>query len=476
MSTLFKGGTIVTATETVQADVLVEGERIAAIGPGLASEGQTTVDARGRYLLPGGIDNHTHLDMPFGGTVSSDDFHTGHVAAAFGGTTSHVDFVIQPRGASLRQALDLWHAKARGKACIDYGFHMAITDLTPAVLQEIPRLPDWGVTSVKLFMAYKGALQVDDATLFTVLKATGPAGILLMVHAENGDAIDVLIKDAVAAGDLAPKFHALTRPPELEGEATGRAIALAAVAGSPLFIVHLTCDLALQQVRAARARGVKVWAETCVQYFFFTADDLARPGFDGAKFVCSPPFRTVDDQEALWGGVRDGSLAVVSTDHCPFNFEGQKTLGRDNFAKIPNGIPAIEDRMMVLHHAGVRGNRISLNRYVELTATNPARLFGLYPRKGSITVGADADIVLFDPTVERTLSARTHHMRVDYNLFEGMIVRGAPVAVWIRGGQVIDGKRFVGDHGSGQFLHRARFAPAEQAVAVHAAGDGALGA
>ncbi|MGH2403961.1 MAG: dihydropyrimidinase [bacterium] len=476
MTTLFQNATIVTATETVQADVLVEGERIAAIGPGLASEGPTVVDARGTYLLPGGIDNHTHLDMPFGGTVSSDDFHTGHVAAAFGGTTSHVDFVIQPKGASLREALDLWHAKARGKACIDYGFHVAITDLTPAVLQEIPRLPDWGVTSVKLFMAYKGALQVDDATLFTVLKATGPAGILLMVHAENGDAIDVLIREAVAAGDLAPKFHALTRPPELEGEATGRAIALAAVAGSPLYVVHLTCDLALQQVRAARARGVKVWAETCVQYFFFTADDLARPGFEGAKFVCSPPFRTVGDQEALWGGVRDGSLAVVSTDHCPFNFEGQKTLGRDNFAKIPNGIPAIEDRMMAFHHAGVRGNRISLNRYVELTATNPARLFGLYPRKGSITVGADADIVLFDPTVERTLSARTHHMRVDYNVFEGMKVRGAPVAVWIRGRQVIDGERFVGDQGSGQFLHRARFAPAEQVVAVHAAGGGALGA
>jgi dihydropyrimidinase len=457
MRTLFTGGTIVTASEVYQADLLVNGERIAAIGRDLPADGTTVVDARGRYLLPGGVDVHTHLDMPFGGTTSADDFHTGHVAAAFGGTTAHVDFVIQPKGASLRQALDLWQAKAHGKACIDYGFHIAITDLTPAVLAEIPRLPEWGVTSVKLFMAYKGALQVDDATLFAVFQQTGPAGILAMVHAENGDAIDLLIQQAVVAGNLAPKFHALTRPPELEGEATGRAIALAAVAGAPLYVVHLTCDLALQQVKLAQRRGQRLWAETCIQYFLFTADDLARPGFEGAKYVCSPPFRTPRDHEALWGGVRDGSLSVVSTDHCPFNYETQKSLGRDNFAKIPNGVPAIEDRLMVLHQAGVRGGRISLSRFVELTATNPAKLFGLYPRKGSLVVGADADIVLFDPNRERTLSARTHHMRMDYNLFEGMAVRGAPAAVWVRGRQVVDGDRFTGAPGGGQFLRRDRF-------------------
>ncbi len=459
MKTLFINGTIVTAGDTYQADVLVDGERIAAIGGGLARDGARIVDARGKHLLPGGIDVHTHLDMPFGGTKSADDFQTGHIAAAFGGTTSHVDFVIQPKGASLRHALDLWHEKATGRACVDYGFHLAITDLTPAVLSEIPKLPDWGVTSVKVFMAYKGVLQVDDATLFQVLQATGPAGILLMVHAENGDAIDVLIREAVAAGNLAPKYHALTRPPDLEGEATGRAIALAAVAGAPLYIVHLTCDLALQQVRLAQARGQRVWAETCVQYFFFTADDLARPGFEGAKFVCSPPFRTARDHQALWGGVRDGTLEAVSTDHCPFNFETQKSLGRENFAKIPNGVPVIEDRMIVLHEAGVRGGHMSLNRFVELTATNPAKLFGLYPRKGTIAAGADADIALWDLAAERTISARTHHMNVDYNLFEGMSVHGVPTAVWVRGRQVVDGDRFTGERGSGQFLNRARFAP-----------------
>lgn len=459
MTTLFTHGTIVTASETYQADLLVDGERIAAIGHDLPATGAAVIDARGRYLLPGGIDVHTHLDMPFGGTTSADDFQTGHVAAAFGGTTAHVDFVIQPKGASLRQALDLWQAKAAGKACIDYGFHIAVTELTPAVLAEIPRLPEWGVTSVKLFMAYKGALQVDDATLFAVFQHTGPAGILAMVHAENGDAIDLLIQQAVAAGNVAPKFHALTRPPQLEGEATGRAIALAAVAGAPLYVVHLTCDLALQQVKVARTRGQRVWAETCTQYFFFTADDLARPGFEGAKYVCSPPFRAPTDHEALWGGVRDGSLSVVSTDHCPFNYETQKSLGRGNFATIPNGVPGIEDRLMVLHQAGVRGGRISLNRFVELTATNPAKLFGLYPRKGSLVVGADADIVLFDPDRERTLSAKTHHMRIDYNLFEGTTVRGVPSGVWVRGRQVVDGERFTGAPGSGEFLRRDRFSP-----------------
>jgi len=461
MRTLFREGTVVTAERTFPADVLVDGERIAAIAPGLPADGATVVDAQGMYLLPGGIDVHTHLDMPLevaGQEITTaDDFSSGQVAAAFGGTTTHIDFVIQPRGASLRQALDLWQAKAAGKAVIDYGFHMTIADPRPEVVGEIALLPEWGVTSVKVLLAYKGRLQVDDATLFTVLRQARRHGLLTLVHCENGDVIDLLVREAVAAGNLAPRFHPQTRPAELEGEATGRALALAAVADAPIYIVHLTCAAALEQVRAARARGQRAFAETCIQYLFFTAEDLDRPGFEGAKFVCSPPFRSRADQEALWAGLADDTLAVVSTDHAPFNFATQKALGRDDFTRIPNGVPAIEDRLLMLYHAGVGGGRISLNRFVELVATNPPRLSGLYPRKGVLAVGADADIVLWDPRRERTLSALTHHMRVDYNLFEGTVVRGAPAGVWLRGRPLVEGERFLGTPGSGRYLQRARF-------------------
>ncbi len=458
MKTLFKRGTIVTASDLYRSDLLVEGERILAIGEGLSSPEAAVVEAEGCYLLPGGIDVHTHLDMPLGEISSSDDFRTGQIAAAFGGTTSHIDFAIQPKGAGLQEALEKWHAKARGKACIDYGFHMTVTDPTPAALDEIPALPELGVTSLKVFMAYKGRVQLDDEAVFRVMRLAAEADMLVMAHCENGDVIDLLVREAVAAGRTEPVHHALTRPQELEAEATGRAIALASVAGAPLYVVHLTCEQALGQVRAAQARGSRVWAETCAQYLFFTEDDLARPGFEGAKFVCSPPFRTAADQEALWGGLADGSLSVVSTDHCSFDFATQKTLGRASFAEIPSGVPVIEDRMVVLHSAGVGGGRLSLNRFVEVTATNPARLFGLYPRKGTIAVGSDADIVLFDPGAERTLGASSHHMRVDYSLFEGMAVQGLPVAVWVRGQQVVGGGGFIGQPGSGRFLHRERFA------------------
>ncbi|MGH2452807.1 MAG: dihydropyrimidinase [bacterium] len=463
MKTLFHGGTVINADETIAADLLVEEERIVAVGRDLRAGGAGVVDAAGLLLLPGGIDVHTHLDMPLevaGQSIATaDDFSTGQVAAAFGGTTAHLDFAIQPKGASLRETLDLWRGRAAGKAVIDYGFHMTIADPRPEVLREIAELPGWGINTVKVLMAYKGRLQVDDATLFAVFREAARAGVLTMVHCENGDVIDILIREAVAAGNLAPRFHPLTRPAVLEGEATGRAIALAAVAGAPVYIVHLTCDLALRQVRAAQARGERVWAETCIQYFFFTADDLDRPGFEGAKFVCSPPFRTREDQEALWAGVRDGALSAVSTDHAPFAFGTQKAIGREDFTLIPNGVPAIEDRLLMLHHAGVNGERISLNRFVELVSTNPARLFGLYPRKGALAEGSDADIVLWDPRRERTLSARTHHMRVDYNLFEGTVVRGAPVGLWLRGRQIIDGERFLGEAGSGRYLQRGRFQP-----------------
>jgi dihydropyrimidinase len=454
---LFSGGTVVNVDGASRADVLVEGERIAAVGPDLPRDGAQIVDASGRYLLPGGIDVHTHLDMPLDDIASRDDFCSGHVAAAFGGTTSHIDFVIQSKGRSLREALERWQAKAEGKAVIDYGFHMTIADPRPDVLDEIARLPDWGVTSVKVLMAYKGRIQLDDAQLFQVLRRARAAGLLTLVHCENGDVIDLLIREAVATGRREPRYHPLTRPAVLEGEATRRAAALAELAGAPLYVVHLTCDAALREIRAARARGQAVWAETCVQYLFFTAKDLDRPGFEGAKFVCSPPFRTEADQAALWQGLKDGALSVVSTDHCPFNYETDKIRGRGDFSKIPNGVPAIEDRMVALYHAGVGEGRISLPQFVALTSAKPAKLFGLYPQKGTIAPGADADLVLWDPEQERVLSAHTHHMRVDYSLFEGMRVRGVPAGVWVRGTQVVDGDRFTGTAGSGRYLRRERF-------------------
>ncbi len=462
MRTVLKGGTVVTASDTYQADVAIEGETIMAIGRGL--DGDATIDAHGKYIIPGGIDVHTHLEMPFGGTLASDDFFTGHQAAAFGGTTTHIDFAIQPKGATLRETFDLWSAKAAGRAAIDYGFHIAITDLPDSVMAEIPQCAEWGITSLKLFMAYKGTLQVDDATLFRAMEQAAANGLLIMVHAENGDTIDLLIRQAVAAGNLAPIYHALTRPPELEAEATYRAIRLAEVAGAPLYVVHVSNEGALEAIRGAQARGKPIYGETCTQYFFFTKDDLARPGFEGAKFVCSPPFREVHDQEVLWHGVADNSLQVISTDHCPFWYEGGrdgrsagKELGQGDFSKIPNGCPGIEDRLTVLHTHGVLTGRISLNRWVELCCTNPAKLFGLYPRKGTIAPGADADLVVWDPSITRTISAATQHQRIDYNLYEGMEITGAPSVVLARGRVLVQDGEWHGERGAGRFVARERF-------------------
>ena len=463
MSTLITGGTVVTASDTYQADVLIEGEKIAGVGHGFKAD--NTIDAKGKYVIPGGIDVHTHLDMPFGGTVASDDFFTGHRAAAFGGTTTHIDFAIQPKGSTLRETLDMWHAKANGKAAVDYGFHLAITDLPDSVMDEIKQAPEWGVTSLKLFMAYKGSLMVDDATLFRAMEQAAQHGLLIMVHAENGDAIDLLVKQALDAGNTDPKYHALTRPPELEAEATNRAIRLAEVAGAPLYVVHVTNSGAAEAIRLARQRGKgRIHGETCTQYFFFTKDDLARPGFEGAKWVCSPPFREQSDQEALWKSVADNDLQVISTDHCDFWYEGGrdgrnagKELGKGDFSKIPNGVPGIEDRMMVLYTHGVRGGRFSLNRWIELCCTNPAKLFGLYPKKGLIAPGADADVVVWDPEATHTLSAKTSHQNTDYNLYEGMKVTGVPSVVLLRGNVIVEGNDWKGTAGSGQFQHRQRF-------------------
>ena len=464
MSTLIKGGTVVTAGDTFAADVLVEGEQIVAIGRGLS--GDTVIDADGAYVIPGGIDVHTHLDMPFGGTVSSDNFFTGHQAAAFGGTTMHIDFAIQPKGATLRETLELWHGRAAGKAAIDYGFHVAITDLPDSVLNEMQDCVGYGATSMKLFMAYKGVLQVDDSTLFRAMQQAAQHRLLIMVHAENGDAIDILVREAVAAGNLAPKYHALTRPPQLETEATNRAIRLAEVAGAPLYVVHVTNAEAMEAIRQSRARGYggQIFGETCTQYLFFTKADLDRDGFEGAKWVCSPPFREASDHDQLWGAVADNALQVISTDHCPFWFAGGvdgrtpgKELGRNSFAQIPNGCPGIEERLMLLYTHGVRAGRISLNRWVELCCTNPAKLFGCYPRKGVVAPGADADLVVWDPEARRTLSAATQHQRTDYTLYEGWEVVGAPRTVLSRGRVLVNDGAWHGEAGAGQFIHRRPF-------------------
>jgi dihydropyrimidinase len=459
MSILIKGGRILTAADDYVGDVFVEGERIALIGTALDDvQADTTIDATGKYVLPGCVDPHTHLDMPFGGTVTIDDVESGQTAAAFGGTTCHVDFVIQPQGASFGQALDEWKAKAAGKQVIDMGYHMAVTDLKEGgTLEELASLPDQGVTSYKLFMAYKGALMVDDETLFRTMQVAAETGALVMVHAENGDAIDVLVKEALAAGHTEPRYHALTRPPETEGEATNRAIQLSRVAGSPLYVVHVSCEEAVHPIAVAREKGWDVWGETCTQYFFVDFTFLERPDFEGGKYVYTPPPRDKRNQEVLWNAVRTDVLSAISTDHCAFLWDGQKTLGKDDFSKIPNGGPGLENRLHMIHEFGVRAGRITLNRMVELLCTNPAKLFGLYPRKGTIAVGSDADIVVFDPERRHTIRADEHHSKTDYNLYEGTEVTGSPEVVVLRGHVLVEDGRLAARPGIGQFVARARF-------------------
>jgi dihydropyrimidinase len=457
MSVLIKGGRVITAADDYVGDVFVDGERISLIGESLDVAADRVVDATGKYVLPGCVDPHTHLDMPFGGTVTVDDVESGQTSAAFGGTTCHVDFVIQPKGATFADALDEWRSKANGKQVIDMGYHMAVTDLMEGgTLEELAGLPDQGVTSYKLFMAYKGALMVDDETLFKTMEVAAETDALVMVHAENGDAIDVLVKKALAEGHTEPHWHALTRPPETEGEATNRAIQLARVAGCALYVVHVSCAESVEPIRIARDKGWNVWGETCTQYFFVDHSFLERPDFEGAKYVYTPPPRQKANQDVLWNAVRTDILSAISTDHCAFNWQGQKTLGRDDFSKIPNGGPGIENRLQMIHEFGVRAGRISLNRLVELLCTNPAKLFGLYPRKGTIAVGSDADIVVFDPAKKVTISAKTHHSRCDYNLYEGTELTGSPEIVLLRGNVLVENGELVASPGIGQFVKRAR--------------------
>jgi dihydropyrimidinase len=454
-SILIKNGTVVTAERSFSSDILIEGEKIRDVAPFLpVNAADRVINATGLLLLPGGIDVHTHLDMPFGGTTSSDDFETGTRAAAYGGTTTLVDFAIQPKGTRMRDALDIWWKKAEGRAMIDYGLHMIVTDLGEAGLEDMDSLVGEGVASFKLFMAYPGVLMVDDATIFKALSRTAKNGALVCMHAENGGVIDVIVQRALAEGKRAPIYHALTRPVIAEAEAVHRAIAMSEMAGVPVYIVHLSSEDALNEVRAARDRGVPAFAETCPQYLLLNIDEMQRPDFESAKYVFTPPLREKRHPPKLWEGLKHDHLQVVSTDHCPFCFADQKTLGKDDFTKIPNGGPGVENRLQLLYHHGVNQGRLSVNRFVELVSTTPAKLFGMYPRKGVLAPGSDADIVVWDPEASHVISAATHHMRVDYSMFEGFEVKGNAKLVMSRGEVIVENGTFQGHPGRGQFLKR----------------------
>ncbi|MCC6665934.1 MAG: dihydropyrimidinase [Polyangiaceae bacterium] len=456
MSILIKGGRVVTAADDYVADVYIEGEKVHTIGKDLKVPADEVIDATGKLVIPGGIDPHTHLDMPFGGTTSADDFESGTIAAAFGGTTCLVDFAIQSKGESTLKGLDAWHAKAEGKATVDYGFHMIVTDMPDERLPEMQKLADAGITSYKLFMAYPGVLYVDDGTLYRTFRQAGENKTRICMHAENGIVIDEIIKAAVKDGKLEPKYHSLTRPTRMEAEGVHRAIAIAEVADVPLHIVHLSCADALEQVKLGRMRGVDVQAETCPQYLFLDYSYYEKPNFEGAKWVMTPALREKWNQDVLWQGLRMGHLSLVATDHCPFCFKGQKELGRESFTKIPNGAPGVENRLTLLYQGVLKGH-YDLNRFVEISSTAAARTFGMFPKKGTVAVGSDADIVVFDPGKRVTISVNdpaTHHMKVDYSAYEGFEVQGYPETVLSRGRVIVEkGKQRT--RGGGRFVKRA---------------------
>jgi dihydropyrimidinase len=468
VSVLIKNGRIVTAVDDYHADIFINDSTVALIGKSLTMDADRVIDAAGKLVIPGGIDPHTHLELPFGGTMTSDTFETGTRAAAHGGTTCIIDFAVQFKGQSTLEALEAWHAKAAGTTAIDYSFHMIITDMPEHRAPEMRRLADEGITSYKLFMAYPGAMLSDDGTIFRTMRKAGEDGTLVCIHAENGIVIDELVKIALAEGHIEPKQHALTRPTRLEAEGVHRALAIAEVARSPVYIVHLSCYDALKELRDAQVRGVMAHAETCPQYLLLDVSAYDQPGFDGAKYVLTPPLREQWNQDELWRALRSDDLHAISTDHCPFCLKEQKELGRDDFSKIPNGGPGIESRMSLIYHHGVGAGRITLNRFVELTSTAPAKIFGLFPRKGTIAVGSDADIVIFDPEHEETISyynSRTHHMNIDYSAFEGFKVKGYTETVLSRGKVVIEKGEYVGRPGDGMFVKRGPYG------GIHAGGD-----
>jgi len=453
MKTLIKNGRIVTAVDDYRADILIEDETISVIGKTLEMEADVTIDASNKLVIPGGIDPHTHMELPFGGTFSSDDFFTGTRAAAFGGTTTIIDFAVQTKGEAMTAGVDAWHKKAEGKCAIDYGFHLITTEFEDGDEREMYQLMDEGITSFKLFMAYPGVFLADDATIFRAMSAAGNRGGLICMHAENGIVINEIIKRALAQGRTAPKYHALTRPTIAEAEGVHRAIAIAEMAESPVYIVHLSCTDALNQVREARDRGIAAFAETCPQYLFHSIKDYGDD-FEGAKYVMTPPLREKHNQAELWKGLKMDDLQVISTDHCPFCMKEQKELGANDFSKIPNGAPGVENRMSLIYNGGVVENRISLNRFVELTSTAAAKMFGLFPKKGTIAVGSDADIVIFDPEKEHTFGVANEHMNVDYSAYEGWKVKGKVETVLSRGRVVIENGEHKGKQGDGRFLKR----------------------
>ncbi len=470
MSILIRNGTLVTAAETYEADILIEGETIAAIGKNLAAGGAEVIDAAGRLVTPGGVDVHTHFDLPMFGTVSSDDHYTGHKAAAFGGTTTVIDFVSQDLP-SLKACVDAWHAKADHKAAVDFGFHMNITHLDEQVMAEIPSLVSEGITTLKVFTAYNNRLRLPDGDIFKVMRLAGEHGLLTMLHAENGDIIDVLVDEALKAGNLTPEWHARTRPAWGAVEAVMRGAALAAQSHAPLYVVHMNAGGEADVLQYARERGLPVMGETCPQYLFFSMEHLQRP--DGAKWVCSPPMRSAEDQDRLWAALAEGTIQVVATDHCPFYFDGRrpivyegrkvaipgKELGAGNFTQIPNGLPGVGDRLPILWSFGVGAGKLTINQFVALNCTNPAKIFGLYPHKGALLPGADADVVIWDP--QRRLEYGVAHARhrTDYNLYEGWSLTGYPEKVLLRGRVIVDRETWLGRAGMGRYLKRQPFAP-----------------